>query len=396
MSKVLIEESTLTSIANAIREKTATSSAIPVTNMNTMILNIEAGGGGESLPDEAFHITSSMAYKFMNGGWDWFIREYGNRITTEDIIEATHAFTGSGIDEIPFSLNFSTDAEWHGCASMLAGAGNLKVVPQINNFKPLQAVQLFNGCSHLREMPYVDIDFSYMDNYGDPWSPQWSQLFGQCYSLRSIDPMWLRQPRMCTATGNLFYFGFSRCSTLDELVDLPFPETLRIDYSGEMADSCYWNENGFYESFPYCSRLKKLTFKQYPVGLKMANQVLDLSYCVGWTPDWEAYSILDYNSGITYDTHVINTAAYESLKDTKDWWTTSQGYSRYNLTSAIETLNSLPDTSEWASQNGINTIIFDPTCGGETDGGSIGDLPVELINEVADKGWTVTFQVWGG
>lgn len=45
MAKIFIEETTLTAIANAIREKEGTTELVPVNDMATRIKAIEAGGG---------------------------------------------------------------------------------------------------------------------------------------------------------------------------------------------------------------------------------------------------------------------------------------------------------------------------------------------------------------
>jgi hypothetical protein len=61
-------------------------------------------------------------------------------------------------------------------------------------------------------------------------------------------------------------------------------------------------------------------------------------------------------------------------------------YSRYNHDSAVETINSLPDTSAY----GTNTIKFKGASGALTDGGAINTLTEEEIAVAAAKGWTVT------
>ena len=66
-------------------------------------------------------------------------------------------------------------------------------------------------------------------------------------------------------------------------------------------------------------------------------------------------------------------------------------YSRYNHDSAVETINSLPDTSEYLAANGgTNTIKFKGAAGSKTDGGAINTLTEEEIAVAAAKGWTVT------
>ena len=95
-----------------------------------------------------------------------------------------------------------------------------------------------------------------------------------------------------------------------------------------------------------------------------------------------------YNSGITADKKVTDGASYQALKDNPDWWTTDINYSRYNKTSAVETINTLPDLSGGA---GGNTIKFKGAAGALTDGGAINTMTEEEIAVAAAKGWTVTF-----
>ena len=61
-------------------------------------------------------------------------------------------------------------------------------------------------------------------------------------------------------------------------------------------------------------------------------------------------------------------------------------YSRYNHDSAVETINSLPDTSAY----GTNTIKFKGSAGSATDGGAINTLTEEEIAVATAKGWTVS------
>lgn len=66
------------------------------------------------------------------------------------------------------------------------------------------------------------------------------------------------------------------------------------------------------------------------------------------------------------------------------------GYSKYNHTKAVETINSLPDCSEYCSSTGYtNTISFNKYLGELTDGGAINNLTEQEIAVAVDKGWTV-------
>ena len=95
--------------------------------------------------------------------------------------------------------------------------------------------------------------------------------------------------------------------------------------------------------------------------------------------------ILDYNSGITADKEVKDAATYQALKNDADWWSKDINYSRYNHTSAVNTINSLPITTGTG-----NTIKFKGACGALTDGGAINTLTEEEIAVAAAKGWTIT------
>ena len=65
----------------------------------------------------------------------------------------------------------------------------------------------------------------------------------------------------------------------------------------------------------------------------------------------------------------------------------------YNHDSAVETINSLPDTSAYlAEKGGTNTIRFKSDQGANTEGGAIGNLTAEEIAVAAAKGWTVAFE----
>jgi len=85
---------------------------------------------------------------------------------------------------------------------------------------------------------------------------------------------------------------------------------------------------------------------------------------------------------------VVDATTYNQMKNNPNWWSASLAYSRYNHTSAVETINTLPDTSNVA--NSGNTIAFKAGAGSGTDGGGIDDLTAEEIAVATAKGWTVS------
>ena len=104
---------------------------------------------------------------------------------------------------------------------------------------------------------------------------------------------------------------------------------------------------------------------------------------------WHRYRFI--SKGLTNATKIIDDASYQSLKNNPDSWTTLIQYSRYNHDSAVETINSLPDTSAYlATDGGTNTIKFKGSSGSATDGGAINTLTEAEIAVATAKGWTVT------
>jgi hypothetical protein len=82
---------------------------------------------------------------------------------------------------------------------------------------------------------------------------------------------------------------------------------------------------------------------------------------------------------------ITNATTYAKLKNDPDAWTTNVAYSRYNKTSAKETLTSLPYIGE------THTIKFNGEAGSATNGGAIKNLTSSEIAIATAKKWTVAF-----
>ena len=138
-----------------------------------------------------------------------------------------------------------------------------------------------------------------------------------------------------------------------------------------------------------CYRLKDFKFKlnqdNTPKIGSFKKQIFDFSNYTGWGQN--EGNVLDYNSGITSAKKVTDAVSYQALKDDPDWYTLDVNYSRYNHDSAVNTINTLPDTHA----TGTNTIKFKGQAGALTDGGAINTLTTQEIAVATAKGWTVTF-----
>ena len=397
MAKVFIEETTLTNIGNAIRDKEGTSELIPVTDMATRIAAIESGGGGAEPPESAFNITGDCMYRFAEGGWDWFINMYGDRVTTSNIGNCMYMFARTQVEEIPFTVNISSSCD--NFQSMFVNAKNLKVCPKIRGrFNGYYLTSL--NCESMLEYCYNIRDFEdlFTDDYTDAFSSvvvtsEYSvprpPKFKNCYSMRQV-PSWFYKFGISPESScyPYYYYApirdcFNFCYALDEIIDLP---VLRVEGKELTQDM-------FNSAFGECYRLQNLTFETdngTPYTVRWKNQVINLSYYTGY--GYSVSNVTSYNSGITADQEARNWESYNRVKNDDGWFSTNHEYSRYNYPSAIATINSLPDASAYlAESGGTNTIKFkaDLRCG--TDQGGVNALTPEEIGIAAAKGWTVTF-----
>lgn len=400
MAKVFIEETTLTAIGDAIRGKEGTTDLVPVTDMATRITDLpEGGGGGYEPTDEDLTYKNRGDYAFSHDKNKWLIEQYGDRITTKDIKNGNYMFAESTYEEIPFVINVTSCSS---LASTFYNMQKLKVCPKIRG--QLTYGTAINGildsCSNLRDCEdlFTPEMFEPYQNYKSTSAYGLANM-SNCLPKRSLRklPSWFYALRInpeCTVypSGSYtIYNALSNFIALDEIVDLPV-----------------WKCKGALTSnaFPYNfigKRIKNFTFETNedgtPIVTEWKNQTIDF-YAVGYfTSPTDVNYLLNFNSGITADKRVGNEIQYAALKDDPDWYaysTTMNAYSialsRYNKTSAIATINSLPDTSAYlATAGGTNTIKFKASAGELTDGGAINTLTEEEIAVATAKGWTVTF-----
>ena len=380
MSKVLVSESNLTNIADAIRGKNGETTTYKPSEMAAAITAISSSGGGsraDYVPDSALVINGNCDYKFSNGNWDWFIEKYGNQITTNNISSASNMFKISGIETIPFDLNFNSSKNV-GAGYLFHSCFNLKQIGKITNLHSTTVPYLFCNCEKLRYLP----EFINFVNEGMGVINS-NNILCNCRSLRSI-PEELLIKLTYTNSNYSFYSpysnGFSNCYSLDKIIGLNVQ-------TGTLTS------NAFVTTFDGCCRVKDITFitqeDNTPYTASWKTQTMDLSKYIGYAGN--KVNILSYNSGITADKEVTDAATYATLKDDADWFTADIAYSRYNHDSAVNTINSLPDTSAYlASAGGTNTIKFKGAAGSATDGGAINTLTEEEIAIATAKGWTVS------
>ena len=369
MAKVFIEESTLTNIGNAIRNKTGKSELLSPASMATEIGAIQTGGGeiGEIV------LTGDCQYACSNSAWNRF-HPY---IKTQDIYELGYFFyENDKIENVPFEINLKADNRNGTRADYFcAYAENLKTCPKINNYLLAGTRLMFIACHLLND----DLDAKLNPvGMGEYTSQDADNMFSHCYSLRKAPMKFLNTIlKNWTGTGtwnNPYLSLFNCCYALDEVVGLyPHAST--------------WGSNLFKNTLKYCSRLKDFTFEMdengQPYVRNWSNQTIDLTMSVGMSS--LSYSC-GYNSGITENKLVNSLETYEALKDDPDWWADNYAWCRYNRNSAVNTINSLPD----CSQGSGNIIKFSKTAGNQIPGGNMNDLTEEEIAVATAKGWTVS------
>ena len=330
------------------------------------------------LPEEAYVLSGNCSYRFAGSGWDWFLRDYAERMVTKNLSTTQYMFQGTTVENIPFEFNCS-DSSYSDMGYMFYNATNLKFVGKIKKAYPNSLTRLFANCYNLRCLPEIEnMNFSRLNSYS---YSNISGMFSRCYSLRAIPEDFLKNIYVSQATTSsytVFNNGFENCCSLDEVKGLmPITGTCTSDL--------------FSYTFDNCTRLKTLLFAlqedNTPYVVNWKNQTINI-ISLGYG---NKNQILNYNSGITADKEVTDDATYQALKDDPDWFTTKVEYSRYNHDSAVATINSLPDTSAYlASAGGTNTIKFKGASGSKTDGGAINTLSEAEIAVATAKGWTVS------
>lgn len=397
MSKVFIEESTLTSIGDAIRAKTGATELISPADMATEIEGIESGGGAE-IPSDVFLATGDCNKKYANNNWNYFMENepFKSQWRSENISNAINMFYYSNkLTEIPFTLNFKEDAVNGVNASyMFRDCSALENIPDIGTILyPSIMVQMFYQCKKIKEIPQNWVDNIQNDVLIKSTSANLISIFAYMSSLRKIQEELINKLRASNdSTGTYYslYYGLvNGCRVLDEIKNIPV-------YGN-------YTSNAFLDTFSNCCRLAEIIFETNEDGTAMtadwSNQTIELTKQVGY-----AYSISDITGGsddfTSADCYNSNTfesvyALEEAIAANPNWFADDYTTARYTKQSAINTINSLPDTSAYIAANGgTNTIKFKRTQGSARlingESGRIGDLTAEQIAVATAKGWTVS------
>lgn len=381
MAKVLVNETSLTGIADAIREKNGTAATYKPAEMAAAITAIETGA--EDKVPKSIVLTGDMERAFYSDRFKWVLENYVDRITTYDLKNCPHMFAYITNKEIPFDLDFKSNETNMATYYMFYRATELERIGKIKNLTFYRANEMFSGCQKLKQLP--EFENCVFDSSTIQTGQAYGGMFAACHALRSVPSSLLRKLGNVKFTGGaaLSLTAFNENYALDEVVGLsPITGTL--------------TSNVFSYRWTHMCRLKRLTFLQddngQPYKVSWKGQTIDLHNGVGWL-DVADKNLSDY-SGIGLDKKVSDAQTYEALKNDPDWYTSDPYYSRFNHDSAVEFINSLPDASDYLAtqSSATNTLVFRNVAGAHTDGGSIGSLTEEEIAVAAAKGWTITYK----
>lgn len=393
MSKVFIEESSLTAIGDAVRAKTGSSDLLVVPDgMVSAISSIETGGGGGGYftDDDLTFTNANCAHMFGGDKWATILEKEKNRIKINNPKSLDYFLQHCTGEDYSFITITGTDnmgaCSFTGFAS---NARNLKKLPTIKNLyvNGNQCSIMLDSCTELTEDELI----KFYDNIRFSDSPmQNGNLFVNLYTIRNINRVFPYIKKAFAEYTKYFNYSnmFSNCYSLDEIKGILIFENNDATTSNRMGNI-----------FNSCYRVKDIEFEKNEDGTakiaKWKSQTIDLSIYVGYSFDDLAQRISSYNScSITAADKAPTTNINEFnsfIESNPNWWTDKLAYSRYNHDSAVNTINSLPDTSAYlASAGGTNTIKFKGESGSATNGGAINTLTEEEIAVATAKGWTVT------
>ena len=290
--------------------------------------------------------TEDLSCLNYGGKWDWFLTKYKDYIETYNISKVKDMFANSSMSQIPFKIKLGPGTKTVDFLGFLSGShiqtlNDTLVIPEDISSYTLSLSNMFSSGSYLREIPSEVLN---LETYAN------KKGIGQ--------------------------YGFTNCFVLDKINNLGVNQTKAQ------------TSNLFTGMLSRCCRLQSFTFVPNQTA-SWQNQVIDFSSpVVGVAP--RSYDLSVYMKG---DTKLItNESSYNLYKNHPNRLTKLEAYALYNHDSAVETINSLPDTSAYlaSTSGGTNTIKFKGTAGSATDGGAINTLTEAEIAVATAKGWTVS------
>ena len=338
------------------------------------------------IPESELTITGDCNFKFAYGGWDWFITQLQDKITTKNIKGANSMFYRSKISGIPFDINLAVITDnysTHNLSRMFYSAENISTMPMIYNAKPGDISSMFYGCHNLTYFPKgfaENWDWSYFDTSTSSYDGNMGNLFGYCKRLRAIPKVFLLHGNPYSAYSySITYSGFTGCFSLEKLEDVFI--AYKASYTGSYS-------NSFSSIVSDCFRLKKFTLMTQedgtPYTVNWNRQIIDLT-TVGFCSDT---NMITGNTDFTTETKIDTIEKWHGYIDGSypDGWANDVAYSTFGATAVKELLATLPTTSGTGC-----TIKLKQGASNAVPREEMTSLTEEDIAVATAKGWTITF-----
>ena len=376
MAEVLVQDSSLQDIADAIREKNGTETTYLPSEMGDAVREI-SGGGGVTI------LSGNQDYCF-SYNWEEITNKLkNNEFKFENVTSIINGFKDNGLlsdENLEIEINFNIDKQGD-LNSFFRYAGNSNNL--INKIKLSGTINCGDGCllgwfqqANIKEIAVDDdlqIKAGLMQNF--LWNAQ---------KIRNINNLLEKIEFVDDNTSFQFMNNFTNMYCLDEIKNV---KIWIKNSSGEYFTNNYvCFNNGNYTSngnFGNLQRIKDFVYyteNNVPIKVKLLTNISIT------TKDNYGYgnNIKSYYDKL--DKEVTDDETYQALKNDPDWFTTNLYYSRYNHDSAVNTINSLPDVS---GSSFIANFQFNGNSGLKTDGGAINTLTPEEIAVATTKGWTI-------
>lgn len=390
MPNVLVQDTSLKGIADAIREKNKSSLTYKPADMAAAINSLPTGGSslGPLKGDEGkgffqnIKISNPVLEDYCAKAWltDSLIDPELGLTNMERMFSVTSIWDKPFFEEIPITIYYhrgAFNAQWIFNYARFTKAPLFRPARSTDASDPADGKirflnGVFYGCNYLETIPEDWLDWDEFKNWlaADEWRKiSLTQFCYGCCRLKSVSKNFLDFLDSVHA-GNLTHI-FQNCYSLNKIENMGYYVRASAGNPGP---------DGLVDD---CISLSKFTFKNNgPTG--WGNSLIDFSRC-----GWASNSASNYEEyGFTEETLVTDEASYQALKNT-DYWTTNKLYSKYNHTSMVETINSLPEIIKTYK---TNIITFSATQGDSTDEGGASNLTEEELAVASAKGWTVSIK----
>lgn len=395
-----------------IKLKNQTGTEITYDNVDVISIPLADGSGNFVFGLTDDELTMDAKSNLFSNWW-WFLDKYGNRIKVRFAPNDPNAVFGQGYTGDLNGVKLIENVSDENCSTanmFIKYLGKKLPVPIWEGTKPLTKLyNTFLGCKNLTDTEIKS--FLSHFNFSGLINANFASLFNECQSVRNINSILAQLHAQCKNFINKSIELSKLCnknSVADEIVGIPVPGG-DVAYDSQSPFRSTSNLEGIVN---YANRAKRITFATKtdgtPYTVKWGFIIISLTNQVGYTT--VENDILDHSSvhGITQEKRVSDATTYEALKNDPDYYVYNNNtqtydgnevnigllYSRYNHTSAVETINSLPDCSAYCAEiNNTNTIKFKKYSGALTDGGGVNTLTEEEIAVATNKGWTVSLVV---